>query len=314
MDFFMHDTKARRSKKLLKLQKDFGLGGIGFYWVAVEWILSEGCKIPLSFLKTVRDRPIREDQVEHIIKDYGLFDVDEDDMISLNLDVENAVGEEAIKILHSHICMGIRTTVCASAGANTGASAGAVMGASAGADARTSTGADVSADVSANDGASARSSGREKDKDKEKDKRNKLERAQNKFYEFMEQRCPHLMEMAEPLTFDEFRELKKSYSWPEIREVLLAMENDIGLCDRRRNCQTTALSWLKNRYGPPHGGYNNKKAGNAVFCGLDENGSPIFKQQNNNNGQQDSNTNDGSADAEQQGDGSGCAERPDERT
>ena len=74
MDFFMHDTKARRSKKLLKLQKDFGLGGIGFYWVAVEWILSEGCKIPLSFLKNVRDRPIREDQVEHIIKDYGLFD------------------------------------------------------------------------------------------------------------------------------------------------------------------------------------------------------------------------------------------------
>ena len=130
----------------------------------------------------------------------------------------------------------------------------------------------------------------------------------------MEQHCPHLMEMAEPLTFDEFRELKKSYSWPEIREVLLAMENDIGLCDRRRNCQTTALSWLKNRYGPPHGGYNNKKAGNAVFCGLDENGSPIFKQQNNNNGQQDSNTNDGSADAEQQGDGSGCAQRPDERT
>ena len=227
MDFFMHDTKARRSKKLLKLQKDFGLGGIGFYWVAVEWILSEGCKIPLSFLKNVRDRPIREDQVEHIIKDYGLFDVDEDDMVSLNLDVENAVGEEAIKILHSHICMGIRTTVCASAGANTGASAGAVMGASAGADARTSTGASDGAsdgaDVSANAGASARSSGREKDKDKEKDKRNKLERAQNKFYEFMEQHCPHLMEMAEPLTFDEFRELKKSYSWPEIREVLLAM-------------------------------------------------------------------------------------------
>ena len=275
----MHDTKARRSKKLLKLQKDFGLGGIGFYWVAVEWILSEGCKIPLSFLKNVRDRPIREDQVEHIIKDYGLFDVDEDEMISLNLDVENAVGEEAIKILHSHIRMGIRTTVCASAGANTGASAGAVMGASAGANARTSTGASdgasAGADVSANDGASARSSGREKDKDK----RNKLERAQNKFYEFMEQRCPHLMEMAEPLTFDEFRELKKSYSWPEIREVLLAMENDIGLCDRRRNCQTTALSWLKNRYGPPHGGYNNKKAGNAVFCGLDENGSPIYKQE-----------------------------------
>ena len=281
MDFFMHDTKARRSKKLLKLQKDFGLGGIGFYWVAVEWILSEGCKIPLDFLKTVRYRPIREDEVEPIIKDYGLFDVDENDMVSLKLDVENAVGEDAIKILHSHISMGIRTTVCASAGAKTGASAGAVMGASAGANARASTGANTGADASANDGASdgasARSSGREKDKDKEKDKRNKLERAQNKFYEFMEQRCPHLMEMDEPLTFDEFRELKKSYSWPEIKEVLLAMENDIGLCDRRRNCQTTALNWLKNRYGPPHGGY--KKNGGAVFCGLDENGSPICKQE-----------------------------------
>ena len=118
--------------------------------------------------------------------------------------------------------------------------------------------------------------------------------------------------MAEPLTLEQYRELKKSYSEEQIKEVLLDMENDVGLSNRRRSCFQTTSSWLKKRYGTPQGG--NKKNGSTVFCGLDENGTPIYKQLNNknNNGKQDSNSSDGPGDAEQQGDGSGCAEWPDE--
>lgn len=128
---------------------------------------------------------------------------------------------------------------------------------------------------------------------------------------FLEERCPHLLEMAEPLTLEQYRELKKSYSEEQIKEVLLDMENDVGLSNRRRSCFQTTSSWLKKRFGPSQGG--NKKNGSAVFCGLDENGTPIYKQLNkNNNGKQDSDSTDGPADAEQQGDGSSCAEQSDE--
>ena len=94
---------------------------------------------------------------------------------------------------------------------------------------------------------------------------------------FLEERCPHLLEMAEPLTLEQYRELKKSYSEEQIKEVLLDMENDVGLSNRRRSCFQTTSSWLKKRFGPSQGG--NKKNGSAVFCGLDENGSPIYKQE-----------------------------------
>ena len=108
-----------------------------------------------------------------------------------------------------------------------------------------------------------------------KEKKREENIARETFFIFMEENCRHLLEMAEPLTLDEYRELKKWYTPEQIREVFIDMENDIGLNKRRRNCFQTALSWLKKRYGPPQ--CNNKKTSKAVFCGLDENGSPIYK-------------------------------------
>jgi hypothetical protein len=81
--------------------------------------------------------------------------------------------------------------------------------------------------------------------------------------------------MAEPLTLDEYRELKKWYTPEQIQEVFIDMENDIGLNKRRRNCFQTAFSWLKKRFGNPQN--VSAKGSGKVFCGLDENGSPIYK-------------------------------------
>lgn len=64
----------------------------------------------------------------------------------------------------------------------------------------------------------------------------------------MEERCPHLLLMEEPLTLEDFRKLKKYFTWGQIQEVLLDMENDNNLYQNKRNGYRTALSWLKRRY------------------------------------------------------------------
>ena len=110
--------------------------------------------------------------------------------------------------------------------------------------------------------------------DKEKEKKRKENIARETLLNFMEERCPHLLEMAEPLTLAQYRELKKSYSEEQVKEVLLDMENDVGLSNRRRSCYQTTLSWLNKRFGPPQGG--KKKNTRPILLGLDENGSPIY--------------------------------------
>ena len=285
MDFFLHSSKAFHSKKLLKLQQDYGLGGIGFYWQAVELIISHNYRVPISFFMVVRYSPIREDDVEPIIRNYGLFDVDENNMVTLYSDKENGIGEESINLLKK------LTLACgyAEAGAEARAEAGAEARVEAGAEARTHPGP-CEIDI------------------------NKITlkktRARDKFDRFMQFRCPHLLEMEEPLTLEDFYELKLDYTWIQIQEVLLAMENEIGLSSKRRSCYLTALSWLKQRFGLPQGGLRQK--GIVKVRDLDEYGNPIYNQLNNNNGKQDSNSAVCAADAEQQGDGGGCAERPDE--
>jgi len=148
----------------------------------------------------------------------------------------------------------------------------------------------------------------------DKEKRREENIARETFFIFMEENCRHLLEMAEPLTPAEYRELKKWYTPEQIREVFMDMENDIGLNRRRRNCYQTALSWLRKRFGSPQGD-SGKNIG-KIFCGLDEYGTPIYKitshKKNNNNnnnnsnnqnysdnGTEDTDSADGPADAEQ---------------
>ena len=283
MEYFIHSSTASYSKDLKKLVSEHGLAGLGFFWMAVEKLILSNMPIPLTDLVKRGFRGLSRTQATDIVINSGLFHYDENEMVSLAEKVDYGIDKKSLKTYFVKLslcapaceCVAPRVAECVAESVAPRVAAGHCK--------------------------------------LNKEKKREENIARETLLIFMEERCPHLLEMAEPLTLQQFRELKKSYSEDQVKEVLLDMENDIGLCDRRRNCQTTALSWLKNRYGPPHGGYNNKKAGNAVFCGLDENGSPIYKQlKNNNNGKQDSNSAVCAADAEQQGDGGGSAEWPDE--
>lgn len=214
MQFFLHSSTANRSMKLEQLKAKHGLAGIGFYWQAVELIMAFNEKVPIDFFLAFRYKPIRFRDVYDIIENYGLFDVDAQHMVSLRIDLENGIGDASINNLLKFISVNDPTRV--SSHASSGASSGASL--------------------------------RPGHCDIDKEKIRVEIEAQKQFDSFMEARCPHLLLMEEPLTLDDYRKLKTSYTWGQIQEVLLDMENDNNLYQNKRNGYRTALSWLKRRY------------------------------------------------------------------
>lgn len=68
---------------------------------------------------------------------------------------------------------------------------------------------------------------------------------EEKFYRFMQTRCPNLLLMEQPLTLDEFLTLRQDFGTKAVQEVLLDMENRTDL--HARNCFHTAHRWLERR-------------------------------------------------------------------
>ena len=252
MDYTKHLTTARYSEDLKKIVNAYGVAGYGFYWMAIEIMLFSQEPIPMIILQKNGYKRLSRTEAERIILDSELFDVDELNRVTLNKDkkdIDFGIDKKSLESYFSKLAFCYGEVSRAVTGAVTGAVTSAV----------TSAGA-VPFEI---------------EKDNKRKRINNI--ARETLFIFMEERCPHLLEMAEPLTLQQFRELKKSYSEDQVKEVLLDMENDVGLSNRRRSCYQTSLSWLTKRFGPPQSG--NKNKGKAVFCGLDENGSPIYKQE-----------------------------------
>ena len=77
MDFFIHTTKASDSAKLKKLQDDYKLAGLGFYWKVVELLMLCPTKVHFNTILTLREGPISFNKVKAILNDYDLFVVDD---------------------------------------------------------------------------------------------------------------------------------------------------------------------------------------------------------------------------------------------
>jgi hypothetical protein len=287
MEYFIHSSTASYSKDLKKLVSEHGLAGLGFFWMAVEKLILSNMPIPLTDLVRRGFKGLSRTQATDIVINSGLFHYDENEMVSLAEKVDYGIDKKSLKTYFVKLslcapaceCVAPRVAECVAECVAPRVAAGHCK--------------------------------------LNKEKKREENIARETFFIFMEENCRHLLEMAEPLTLDEYRELKKWYTPEQIQEVFIDMENDIGLNKRRRNCFQTAFSWLKKRFGNPQN--VSAKGSGKVFCGLDEYGTPIYKNQsnnknnqNNNNGKQDSNSAVCAADAEQQGDGGGSAEWPDE--
>ena len=245
MEFFIHSSTASYSKDLKKLVSEHGLAGLGFFWMAVEKLILSNMPIPLTDLVKRGFRGLSRTQATDIVINSGLFHYDENEMVSLAEKVDYGIDKKSLKTYFVKLslcapaceCVAPRVAECVAECVAPHVAAGHCK--------------------------------------LNKEKKREENIARETFFIFMEENCRHLLEMAEPLTLDEYRELKKWYTPEQIQEVFIDMENDIGLNKRRRNCFQTAFSWLKKRFGNPQN--VSAKSSGKVFCGLDEYGSPIYK-------------------------------------
>ena len=73
-----------------------------------------------------------------------------------------------------------------------------------------------------------------------------------RFYDFMDQHCPHLVQMEQAMTYPQFDALRQQYGKERVLNVLCDMENDPKL--HKRDCCATAQRWLERPPRSPTGG------------------------------------------------------------
>lgn len=74
--YFSHDYNARSDRKLVNVIMKHGMIGIGVYWCVVEMAYEEGGYLPLEYDRIAFELRCESDLVKSIVKDFGLFEND----------------------------------------------------------------------------------------------------------------------------------------------------------------------------------------------------------------------------------------------
>ena len=260
MNFFIHTTKASDSAKLKKLQDDYKLAGLGFYWKVVELLMLCSFKVHFNAILSLRKPPISFNVVKAILNDYDLFVVDENNYVTLKIDKDNGIGEKSLESYLSFLDSSSRALGALSgalSGASSGVSSGVSSGASSGASSHTSSGASSGACSSVNKKEFNNNNFKAEEGTQNDISRltqalckNRPDIAEEvKIESFLKKNCPHLFEMEQPLTVIEYGWLKKKYTDKQVQDVLQDMNNDTNVIRTKRSAYQTALSWLRKRHG-----------------------------------------------------------------
>lgn len=77
--YFQHDYNARNDPKLQALIVEMGVAGVGIYWCLVEMLYEQDGEMPMSSIKSIAyNLHVKQKTVERVIKDFSLFDYDDD--------------------------------------------------------------------------------------------------------------------------------------------------------------------------------------------------------------------------------------------
>lgn len=85
--YFSHDSNAKDDPKCVQLIDDLGLEGYGIYWVLVEVLRDQPTyRYPLKLLPSIaRKYNSTVPKVDIVVKNYGLFEIENDEFFSLSL-------------------------------------------------------------------------------------------------------------------------------------------------------------------------------------------------------------------------------------
>lgn len=219
--FIKLSTDWMYSPVLCRIEHQYNGAGVAFYIKAISRIARMGGHAPRIYLLSLRSRPLRWSEAEAILDNYGLFELDEKgNYMVAKRNPENGLVSSLSESASCTCASGAGTEACTEARTDgcTAAGGGACT-----------TGvcdAPVILD------------------ELEENIRVEME-AEQKFFSFMHNECPHLLELPEPMNFDQLKLLRQDFSADEIRDVLRDMENKPDLSVR--SCYKTARKWLHHR-------------------------------------------------------------------
>jgi hypothetical protein len=86
-EYFSHDLKARNDRKMVNLQMQLGMKGIGVYWCIVEMLYEEQGRLMRTECERIAFELREEsDLIESVITEFGLFEYDENFFWSTSVD------------------------------------------------------------------------------------------------------------------------------------------------------------------------------------------------------------------------------------
>lgn len=81
--YFQHDFGARNDPKLMAIQKQIGLEGVGFFWCLIELIYEQGGTLDLQAADDLAYQlHFDGEKAKKIVTDFGLFEIEGDQFFS----------------------------------------------------------------------------------------------------------------------------------------------------------------------------------------------------------------------------------------
>lgn len=102
--YFSHDGNAQDDPKCMMLIDQMGMEGYGIFWALIEKLRSEAnYKLPISVLPSFAKRwGTSQEKVQTVVKNYGLFTVENDLFFSLRLIHSMNIKTERAKLSASY--------------------------------------------------------------------------------------------------------------------------------------------------------------------------------------------------------------------
>lgn len=224
MEFYQVSSDWLYSPVLNRIENKYGLAGIGFYWKVICAIHLAGSPTPEINLLSMRGRGLRWEEAAQILH------------------------ETTAVFVHDELKRYIlrRDTIATGLYHAKNAPYPCIYATGAGTEASTEAGTGASTEAGIGTGTEAGSAQVLVDKDRLDKIRDEIA-AEASFENFLKDRCPHLLMMQEPISFDELKDLRRDFSIAEIRSVLLDMENKTNIETAFRSCAKTARHWLEHR-------------------------------------------------------------------
>jgi len=76
--WFKHDTNSRSDEKIIELQMEHGMEGIGVYWCIIEMLYEQMGVMRMQCDRIAFELRTHKNVVEDVLKKYGLFQIDGD--------------------------------------------------------------------------------------------------------------------------------------------------------------------------------------------------------------------------------------------